>query len=219
MAVVAFNLKAYGESFQKNSLALFKAVESVRTSHQLIFCPSALDAGWVASERKGSKPLLFAQHADANGFGAFTGSVPLEALKALGFEGTLLNHSEKKVPHSQVKETIDAAKEFGFKVLVCADSVEEAEKVASFNPWAVAIEPPELIGSGVSVSSAKPELVAEGVKAIKSVNPKVLALVGAGVSNRADFQASLKLGAEGVLLASAFAKSKNPEKWLKEFLG
>ncbi len=221
MAFVLFNLKTYAESFQRNALALLKAVESAaeNTEHQLVFCPSTLDAGWMASERKKSKPLLFAQHADGSGFGAFTGSVPLSGLKQLGFEGTLLNHSEKKLPHATLKQTVEAARELGLKTVVCADSIDEARKVAAFSPWAVAIEPPELIGSGVSVSSAQPDLVKKGVEAIRSVNRNVLPLVGAGVSTRNDFQLSLKLGAEGVLLASAFAKSKNPQKWLDEFLG
>ncbi len=221
MAFVIFNLKTYSESFQRNALTLLQAVEaaSATTEHQLVVCPSVLDAGWVASERRKSKPLLFAQHAEAIGFGAFTGSVPLSGLKQLGFEGTLLNHSEKKLPHAQVKKTVEAARELGLKTVVCADSIEEAKKVAAFVPWAVAIEPPELIGSGVSVSSAQPDLVKNGVEAIRSVNRNVLPLVGAGVSTRNDFQLSLKLGAEGVLLASAFAKSKNPAKWLDEFLG
>ncbi|MBI5225824.1 triose-phosphate isomerase [Candidatus Micrarchaeota archaeon] len=219
MALVIFNLKTYSESFQRNALQLLQACQDAKTEHQLILCPSHLDAGWVASERKKSKPLLFAQHADANGFGAFTGSVPLESLKALGFEGTLLNHSERKLPHAQIKATVVAAQELGLKTVVCADSVEEAKKVSAFGPWAVAIEPPELIGSGVSVSNAQPDLVKAGVAAIKAVDRKVLAMVGAGVSTRNDFHLSIKLGADGVLLASAFAKSKHPDKWLEEFLG
>ncbi len=218
MAFVILNLKTYSESFQRKALDQVKAAEAAHAEHQLVVCPSMLDAGWVASERKKDKPLLFAQHADANGFGAFTGSVPLDALKALGFEGTLLNHSERRIPHEQIKKTVAAAQALGMKTVVCAESLSEAKHVAAFGPWAVAIEPPELIGSGISVSTARPELVSDGVKAIHSVDKRVKALVGAGVSSRNDFQLSLKLGAEGVLLASAFAKAKDPAKWLDEFL-
>ncbi|MBI2445626.1 triose-phosphate isomerase [Candidatus Micrarchaeota archaeon] len=218
MAFVVLNLKTYSESFQRGALALLHAAEAVRTDHELVLCPSVLDAGWVASERKKNKPLLFAQYADASGFGAFTGSVPLVGLKQMGFQGTLLNHSEKKLPHAQVEKTVKAASALGMKVVVCADSIDEAKIVAAFGPWAVAIEPPELIGSGVSVSNAQPELVKAGVEAIKAVDQKVLAFVGAGVSTRGDFQMSLKLGAQGVLLASAFAKAKDPEEWLDAFL-
>jgi len=218
MAHILLNLKTYSESFQRKALDQVKATEAGKTEHTIAVCPSLLDAGWVASERRGNKPLLFAQHAYANGFGTFTGSVPLEALQALGFEGTLLNHSERRIPHEQIKKTVAAAQDLGMKTVVCAESLSEAKHVAAFGPWAVAIEPPELIGSGVSVSTARPELVSEGVRAIHSVDRRVKALVGAGVSNRQDFQLSLKLGAEGVLLASAFAKSKDPAKWLADFL-
>jgi triosephosphate isomerase len=99
---------------------------------------------------------------------------------------------------------------------VCAKDVPEAVKLAQYNPTAIAVEPPELIGSGISVSSARPEIVSESVAAIKKVSPGTLALVGAGVSNANDVATSLKLGAEGVLLASAFVKAKDPEAWLRD---
>ena len=219
MAIVALNLKTYSESFQEKSLELLHAVSAQHTPHQLLVCPSVLDSAWMASEFEKKPNLsLFSQTADPNGFGAHTSSVPMEALKKIGFEGTLLNHSERKIPHAQIQKTVEASKKIGFKVLVCADSIDEAKKVAAFGPWAVAIEPPELIGSGVSVSKAQPGVVSDGVRAIKGVDSKVLALVGAGVSNREDFRLSLKLGAEGVLLASAFVKAKDPKAWLAEFL-
>ncbi|MBI4361064.1 triosephosphate isomerase [Candidatus Micrarchaeota archaeon] len=219
MAFVVLNLKTYVESTGQNALFLLEAAATARTNHSLVFCPSPLDASLVARSRTGGQPLLFGQYADANSSGAFTGSAPLDQFKKLGFEGTLLNHSEKKIPHPQIQKTVEAAKKLGLKALVCADSVAEAKKVAAFRPWAVAIEPPELIGSGVSVSSVQPELVRDGVSAVKAVDGSVKAFVGAGVSNRSDFVTSLQLGAEGVLLASAFAKAKDPEKWLKDFLG
>ncbi len=218
MGIVILNLKTYKECFQASSLDLLSAVQSAPTEHQLVLCPSALNAALVASHRKGGKPLLFAQHADANGFGAHTGSISLAALRELGFEGTLLNHSEKRISHDRIEKTVGMARVLGMKAVVCAESIDEAKKVAAFSPWAVAIEPPELIGSGVSVSSAQPDLVVRGVQAIKAVDDKVKAFVGAGVSTRQDFQKSLLMGAEGVLLASAFAKAKEPEKWLKDFL-
>lgn len=218
MAFVVLNLKTYAESTGKNALSLLSAVSSAKTKHTLVFCPSLLDSSLVAQARTGDSPLLFGQYADANGLGAHTGSAPLDQFKALGFEGVLLNHSEKKRSHDQIQKTVQAAKKLGLKTLLCAESVSEAKSVAAFSPWAVAIEPPELIGSGVSVSSAQPDLVKDGVSAICSVDEKVKAFVGAGVSNRLDFVASVQLGAEGVLLASAFAKAKDPENWLNEFL-
>ena len=94
--------------------------------------------------------------------------------------------------------------------------MDEARSLAAFRPTAIAVEPPELIGSGVSVSTARPEVVEESVKVIKAVSPQTLALVGAGVSNATDLKKAMELGAEGVLLASAYVKAKDPETWLRE---
>jgi triosephosphate isomerase len=83
----------------------------------------------------------------------------------------------------------------------------------SFQPWAVAFEPPELIGTGVSVSTAKPEVVQEFVSKMHRQAPKVLAIVGAGVSTPQDVAKCFDLGASGVLLASAFVKAADPKKF------
>ncbi|MFH0972244.1 MAG: triose-phosphate isomerase, partial [Candidatus Micrarchaeota archaeon] len=99
-----------------------------------------------------------------------------------------------------------------------ADDLHEAVAIAKLHPPCIAVEPPELIGSGISVSSANPGIVTDSVREIKKIDPKIIVLVGAGVSNAADVRKSIELGAEGVLLASAFVKSKDPEELLEEML-
>jgi triosephosphate isomerase len=47
------------------------------------------------------------------------------------------------------------------------------------------------------------------------VNKKVTILTGAGISTGGDVEAAIKLGTQGVLLASAVAKSDKPEEVLK----
>jgi hypothetical protein len=74
---------------------------------------------------------------------------------------------------------------------VCAESVEEARKIASLEPTAIAIEPPELIGSGRSVTTARAEIVIDGLNAVKAINPKIIFLCGAGVSNKSDAKKAL----------------------------
>jgi triosephosphate isomerase len=137
-------------------------------------------------------------------------------MKQCGLQGTLINHSECRVSKEQVAWVCERARKVGFDVCVCAKDVPEAVMLAQYHPSAIAVEPPELIGSGISVSSANPEIVSESVAAIKKVSPSTLALVGAGVSNAGDVATSLKLGAEGVLLASAYVKAKDPEAWLRD---
>ena len=71
----------------------------------------------------------------------------------------------------------------------------------------IAVEPPELIGGDISVSTARPELISDSVQKIS----KVPVLVGAGVKNGADVRIARKLGAVGVLIASGVTKANDPE--------
>jgi triosephosphate isomerase len=82
-------------------------------------------------------------------------------------------------------------------------------------PDMIAIEPPELIGTGISVSKARPELITESVKQIRKVNGSVKILCGAGVTTAEDVSKALELGSEGVLVASGVVKSKDPRTILR----
>jgi len=74
----------------------------------------------------------------------------------------------------------------------------------------VAVEPPELIGTGRPVSKVKPEVVSDAVKLVREVNPRVRVLCGAGITSGEDVRIALELGAEGVLLASSVVKAPDP---------
>ena len=80
----------------------------------------------------------------------------------------------------------------------------------------VAFEDPELIGTGISVSKAKPELVRRNIEAIRA--GMAIPLVGAGISTAEDVIASIALGAQGVLVASAVVKAKDVEAKVREFI-
>ncbi len=80
----------------------------------------------------------------------------------------------------------------------------------------VAVEPPELIGSGIAVSKANPEIISDTVDRIKKVNPKVTILCGAGITKGEDVSSAIKLGAEGILVASGVVKAKDPCNALNE---
>ena len=81
----------------------------------------------------------------------------------------------------------------------------------------ISIEPPELIGSGIPVSKAKPEIVTETMELVKQINSEATILCGAGITKGEDVTAALKLGTEGILVASGIVKSKEPSKVLLEF--
>ncbi len=76
-----------------------------------------------------------------------------------------------------------------------------------------------LVGSGISVSQAQPEVISGTVDLIRKVNDDVVILCGAGISNGDDVTAAMKLGSQGVLLASAVAKSDKPAEVLKSLAG
>ena len=86
------------------------------------------------------------------------------------------------------------------------------------DPDFVAVEPPELIGSDTSVSTAQPELISDSVKKICNGFDCHSVLVGAGVKSGQDVKIALELGASGVLLASGVAKAEEPEKAILELL-
>ena len=81
-----------------------------------------------------------------------------------------------------------------------------------FAPDFVAVEPGELIGGDISVSTAQPQIISHAASLIGSQK----LLVGAGVKNGADVRRCLELGARGVLLASGITKAADPEAVLRD---
>ncbi len=211
--MIVLNLKTYPKSLKDALLFTDIASEVVEeTGVRVVVAPPALHLR-EAAERFSD---VFAQHVDAESPGAFTGSIPAELLKMSKVKGSIVNHSEKRLRKDRIKATVEALHRSALESLVCAESVTETREIAGFVPTYIAIEPPELIGSGISVSNAKPEIVKNTVNEIRKVNDKIKVLCGAGIGNRGDVQKSLELGADGVLLASAFVKAEDPKAFLKD---
>jgi triosephosphate isomerase len=158
---------------------------------------------------------VWVQHVDDIEFGANTGQTLPEAAKAAGAVGTLLNHSENKLPMEIIGETIKRCYQVGLKTLVCSESVEEGKQIVQARPDFLAYEPPELIGRDVSVSSVRVEVVRDFVEAKLGI-PVV---IGAGIHSQADVRKGLKLGAKGFLVSSGVVLSKNPRKKLLDLTG
>lgn len=211
--VIVVNLKAYEEALGAKGLALAKVCADVanRTGASIAIAPAAPDLGLIAKEVR--IPVL-AQHVDDRESGSRTGWVPPEAAIAAGAVGTLLNHSERKVRLDELAALVPRCRSLGLEVVCCADDLSEAEEVARLSPEFVAIEPPELIGGDVSVTKAKPDVVSGAVGRIRSANPRVEVLCGAGVKTGRDVARAIELGASGVLLASGVVLAKEPRKAL-----
>ena len=203
------NFKTYMEATGKRAIELAKVAEDVsrETGVTIIVAPQFTDIEPVS---KTVDIPVFSQHMDAVKPGAHTGHVLAEALKSAGADGSLLNHSERRINPSEITESVKLCAEADLRSLVCADTTEASVGIAKMMPDMIAIEPPELIGTGISVSKARPELITESVNEIRKLNRGVKVLCGAGVTSAEDVSKALELGSEGVLVASGIVKSKDP---------
>ena len=215
--IIVINVKAYAESIGQNGLKLAKICEEVASERgvSIAICPQQVFLSQVASSV--SIPC-FAQHADAVPPGSFTGFVTLEAVKEAGAVGTLLNHSEHRLKLADIEFLVSRAASLGLLTIVCTNNVRVSRAVAALKPYSVAVEPPELIGTGRAVSKVDPAVVSDTVKAVKEIHEECVVLCGAGITNGEDVRAAIELGADGVLLASGVVKAEDPKKALLDLV-
>lgn len=215
--VIVINFKAYNEVIGKKGLELAKLCELVASQKkvEIVIAPQNVDLGLIAKE---VKIPVFAQHADAVEPGSKTGHVTCEALKAIGARGTLINHSEKRLRLADIEFIVRKCKALNLTSLLCTNNLEVSKACAPLAPDLIAIEPPELIGGDIAVTTADPEIVSSAVEEIKKINPKVRVLCGAGVKTGRDVAKALELGTEGVLLASGVVKAKNQKEVLEDLV-
>ena len=217
LPAIVVNFKVYPEVLGKRGWDLATVCGKVAedTGASIVIAPPMSDLAHIA--RLVHIPV-FGQHADTAEAGAHTGWLPPEALLEAGAAGTLLNHSERKIPHKNVAGLIPRCEKLGLEVVACADDLKEAEALARLGPDYIAIEPPELIGGDISVTTARPGVVADAVARIHGVDHEVGVLCGAGVKDRKDVRKALELGTVGVLLASGVVKAKDPGKALRDLV-
>jgi triosephosphate isomerase len=206
--IIVLNEKAYVESAGAQGLQLAQICEQVATEQasSIVICPQQVDLAKVAAA---VQIPCFAQHVDAVEPGSQTGFVTLESVKGAGAAGTLVNHSEHRLKIAEIDFIVTKAASLNLLTIVCTNNLAVSRAVAELKPYAIAVEPPELIGSGRAVSKVDPAIVEDTVKAVKRVAKDCVVLCGAGVTNGEDVRAALELGAEGVLLASGVVKAKD----------
>ena len=200
--IVILNYKTYLESSGMNALNLAYDLESAAAESgiTMVASPQATDIYRIHDET--SLPI-FAQHIDPITPGGHTGGNLIETLVDAGISGSLINHSEKRMQLADIDEVIQLCKQHEIESCVCTNNIATSKAVASLNPDAVAVEPPELIGTGIPVSQAQPE---------------VKVLCGAGITNGDDMKAAMDLGADGVLLASGIIKAESPKDALLDLV-
>lgn len=163
-----------------------------------------------------SGPIL-SQHVDNAKIGSTTGFVIPELLKKSNISGSLINHSEHRISSKDIIELVERLQKLKMITVVCVKDIAEAAKYAKLNPTYIAIEPPELIGSGKAVSTEKPELITKAVRAVSAAKNNTKLLCGAGIVSGQDVKKAMDLGSKGILVASGIVKAKNWNAIVEEF--
>ena len=205
--LVVVNMKTYESAHGVSAEVLAQAIASVETDARMVVAVSAFDLSAVVAAAPGLE--VWCQHLDPVGFGSYTGWLHPATAVERGASGTLINHAEHKVEIEHVAMLLDQVPE-GFTVCACAADIEEARALTALEPDFVAVEPPELIGGDISVTTADPSIVSGTAGAVREISEQVGILCGAGVKNGADVAAAIELGTTGVLLASGVTKAGNP---------
>ena len=201
----------YGEEM----LALAKVIDKVAAKYDLdvIVTPQYTDISLLANNTE--RILVFAQHMDYLPVGRGLGSVLPEAVKAAGAVGVMLNHAEKKLTLEEVEKTIIRADEVGLATIVCADTIDELTAIAKLSPNLLVAEPTELIGTGKTSDS---NYVTETIRQVREINPDIMVLQGAGISNGQDVYNTIKLGAQATGSTSGILKAQDPYAMVEEML-
>ena len=212
--ILAVNMKVYETAFGEPARMIARAASRLAEDLGLrvILVAPLINAAQLASIHGDT----YAQHADPVGFGAHTGYTPPEALAREGVRGVMINHSEHKILYRDAASIVESARSSGLEVMACADTPGEAAGLAYLGVDMIAVEPPELIGTGIPVSKAKPEVIVSGVQAVRRVDPRIPVLAGAGITGGEDAARAVELGAQGVLVASAVMKASSPEAKMRE---
>jgi triosephosphate isomerase (TIM) len=214
--LIVLNFKTYNEATGLKALPLAqKIAKSKKNKYDIIVAPSLLTTKEIVDK---TTLTVFAQHTDNVQLGAHTGRIPAKELVDIGVKGTLLNHSERKVPYKFLTKIVKECRKNKLQIIICASSISEVKKVAQLKPEYLAYEPTELIGGDVSVCKAQPDILVTAVNAVKKISRKTKVLCGAGVHNKEDLGQALVLGMHGVLIGHAVPKAKDPKKFLQELM-
>jgi len=214
--LVIVNFKTYLESTGQRAVELARQAQKVNkeTGVTMVVAPQLADLARVA---QAVEIPVFAQHIDPIKPGSNTGHVLAESVHEAGAVGTLINHSERQLKLADIDAIIKLTREKGLVSCVCANNPSVSAAIAALKPDIVSIEPPELIGTGIPVSKAQPQVVTNTVNLVHKIEPSMTILCGAGISQGEDVSVSLKLGAQGVLVASGIVKAKDPYSVMRAF--
>ncbi len=201
----------YGEEM----LALAKVIDKTAMKYDvdIIVTPQYTDIPLLAQNTE--RISVFAQHMDYLPVGRGLGSVLPEAVKAAGAVGVMLNHAEKPLTMEEIEKTIQRADEVGLSTIVCANTVEEIKQIAKMAPNLIVAEPTDLIGTGTTSDS---DYVLSSIESVREINPEIMVLSAAGISNGQDVYNTIKLGAEATGSTSGIIKAADPYAMVEEMI-
>lgn len=214
--LIVVNFKTYATAMGQKAVELAQAMERASNDHvRMVAVVSAFDLHAV----KLAAPTLevWSQHLDPVGQGSFTGWLQPQNAIERGAVGTIINHAEHKVDIGHVQDLMQQLPNT-FPICACAADVDEAHRLAELGPTFIAVEPPELIGGDISVTTADPAIVSDTVAAVQNINSNVRVLCGAGVKDGNDVRTAVELGAHGVLLASGVTKASDVDAVLADLV-
>jgi triosephosphate isomerase len=215
--LVLVNLKTYKEGMGNRAHLIANEAQRVMQESGVTIglAPSYIDLHPLAHH---FTIPVYAQHVDGCEPGANTGHITVEAIRTAGAAGSLVNHSERRLTIADIESSVRGLAAAKLISVVCTNNEATSAGAAALGPNYVAIEPPELIGSGVSVSKANPDIIKKSVAAVRAVNSNVKVLTGAGIQSGECVKIAIDLGTDGVLLASSVVKSKEPGTVLRDLV-
>jgi triosephosphate isomerase len=214
-STLIINFKNYREILGERAIELAREAERVAgsTKVEIIVAPPL---PMIDSVVKAVSIPVFSQRVDEGEEGRSTGAIIPESISEAGCRGSILNHSECRVNLATVSRLLPRMRSLKLEACVCAETPEEVGEIALLSPEYLAIEPPELIGTGVSVSKARPELVTASIDRATRARFGGKVLCGAGIVTASDAATAKALGAQGVLVASSIVKAQGWQEKIRE---
>ena len=206
------NFKNYEEVSADGAIRLGETARQVAEKLQveIILAPPHPALALIAKEIE--IPVI-CQHVDDEKMGPSTGFTVPEIAKSYGAIGSLINHSEHRIEMNSIASLVKRLRRLGMVSIVCAQEPQEVVEISTFEPDFIAIEPPELIGSGKAVSKENPTVI---TKSIEGAGSRSRIICGAGISDKEDVSKAMELGSQGILVASGVTKATSWDKKITE---
>jgi triosephosphate isomerase len=206
------NFKNYEEVSADRAIKLAEAAREIaeELKIEIVVAPPAPVLALIAN--KIQIPVI-CQHVDNEKMGPSTGFIVPEIAKSYGASGSLINHSEHRIERSSIASLVERMRKLGMASIVCAQEPHEVAEISTLHPDFIAIEPPELIGSGRAVSRENPAII---TKSIEATGSRSKVICGAGITDKDDVTKAMELGSQGILVASGIVKATSWEKKITE---